>query len=420
MSMDSAHNDKTWPHNRIAANGVVRLVLKALGITFLAFLLSKCLIAPFSASTSAIFSSTEKSDFVLTDLFAQVADNRPVRQYDDRIVVVDIKDAGRESIAETLETLSLCGPGAVGLDVNFADAREDDSRLLAALSMNPGILLPLGADVAAASAETQTTEPGSSDAYETRFTIGEAPFFYGQLPGVVYGIVNYPTKNAKATIREVPVTFPMENGGRLPSFVEAMARKVAPQAAAEALKTGNSREYISFHSREFMVIPYEEVADRAEELTGKVVLVGSCTDASDLHPTPVGEMPGIMIHAHALSTMIDGNWLKPMPEWLDGVVAAVICFLIVLAAIGIKSGVRGMLIRFMQLILAYLAVRIGYGLYVDHNIVCNLSSTLLMIAFGLFAVDIWNGGAALCGMIGKRIKRFRNRYNSNLTCEEQF
>lgn len=418
MSMDSAHNDKTWPHNRIAANGVVRLVLKALGITFLAFLLSKCLIAPFSASTSAIFSSTEKSDFVLTDLFAQVADNRPVREYDDRIVVVDIKDAGRESIAETLETLSLCGPKAVGLDVNFADARDDDSRLLAALAMHPGILLPLGVDVAEAPTGTQTG--GTAGAEEIRFSIGEAPFFYGQLPGVVYGIVNYPTKNAKATIREVPVTFLMEKGERLPSFVEAMAQKVAPQAVAKALKTGNSREYISFHSREFMAIPYEEIADRAEELTGKVVLVGSCTDASDLHPTPVGEMPGIMIHAHALSTMIDGTWLKPMPEYLDGIVAAVICFLIVLAAIGIKSGIRGMLIRFMQLILAYLAVRIGYGLYVDHNIVCNLSSTLLMIAFGLFAVDIWNGGAALCGMIGKRIKRFRNRYNSNLTCEEQF
>lgn len=98
----------------------MRLLATSAAITALAFLLSFVVAAPFSASLSAMFSGPEKTDFMMSDLFVQVADGRPVRQIDDRIVLVDVGQMDRENIARTLEQVALCCPKAVGIDINFA------------------------------------------------------------------------------------------------------------------------------------------------------------------------------------------------------------------------------------------------------------------------------------------------------------
>lgn len=98
----------------------VRLLATSAAITALAFLLSFVVASPFSASLSAMFSGPEKTDFMMSDLFVQVADGRPVRQIDDRIVLIDVGQMDRENIARTLEQVALCCPKAVGIDINFA------------------------------------------------------------------------------------------------------------------------------------------------------------------------------------------------------------------------------------------------------------------------------------------------------------
>ncbi|MDE6792817.1 MAG: hypothetical protein K2J48_07030, partial [Muribaculaceae bacterium] len=118
------------------------LVMKAAGMTALAFVLSWLLTAPFSASTSAIFSSPEKTDFILSDFYAQVADRRPVRNLSDRIVIIDIGRANRDEIAALIGDVGLCAPDAVGVDVNFEEARDDDSNLIAALASVEKIVMP--------------------------------------------------------------------------------------------------------------------------------------------------------------------------------------------------------------------------------------------------------------------------------------
>lgn len=68
--------------------------------TVLGIALSTCLVQPLSMSTSAMFSAPEKRDFEMSDLFAQIADNRPVRKFDDRVVILNIGQNNREAIAE--------------------------------------------------------------------------------------------------------------------------------------------------------------------------------------------------------------------------------------------------------------------------------------------------------------------------------
>lgn len=160
----------------------------------------------------------------------------------------------------------------------------------------------------------------------------------------------------------------------------------------------------------------DEIADRTEELQGKIVIVGSVSDAGDIHPTPVNtRMSGMEIHAHALATLIDGDWpvdiTNPWDKWL----AMLFCFAIVLTSINLDGPRKGLYMRVLQVVCAFLAVRIGYGLFVDHDLLCGLTDTLLMITFGLFAVDVWNGLADIFVSVYKKLKI---SFNKKKTCED--
>lgn len=376
------------------------LILKVLGVTLLAFVLSVGLQAPFTTSTSAIFSSPEKSDFTVSDIYAQIADGRPVRRLEDRIAIVDMGIGGRQEIAEVLEILSLCGPKVVGLDINFEEPKEDDSRLLMALQSVTNLVLPLG-----------VTPEGD------HFRIDDRPFFYEEIPEVTYGIVNIPTATAKSSVREYAVQFPMGKDS-IPSFVTAIAEFYDPSAVEELISRGNKVETTTYHSKQYKIYTPDELADKAEEFTDKIVLIGSMADAVDMHPTPINSyVPGLMIHANALSTLLDREWYTTIPRYADYILAFVMCFLIVLSTVEIKGKIRGFIVRILQVVLAYCAVRVGYSLFIDKHIVCNFSNTLLMIAFGLFAVDIWNGISALISILTNKIKNFKNKRQKNQTCE---
>lgn len=368
------------------------LALKALGVTILAFILSEMLVAPFSASTSSIFSSPQQTDFILSDFYAQVADKRPVRELSNEMVVVDIDRAGREEIAELISLVNMCGPKAVGVDINFEVAHEDDSILLSAVAESPCIVLPLG---------LQQTSGGD-------FEIADKPFFYSDMEGVNYGAANLPGKKAVSSIREFPVSFKMKDGSEQLSFVAVLAQKAAPEAYQHLRERKSNLEAIDYASLEFPIMSIPEVYEHPEALDGKIVLIGAVNEASDMHATPVARsMAGLSIHAHALATVLKGKYYTQLPKWVDYAIAYLLCYIIVMITMGMTSKFRGILLRTVQVSLAYLSIRIGYSLYVDYNIIANFSITFLMVAFGPFAVDIWNGLHATLEVAAAQMGRFK-------------
>lgn len=385
--------------------------LKALGITCIAMLLSIFLVSPFSATTSTFFSSPEQSDFRFSDIFAQFADRRPVRQLDDRIVIVDIGNSNRHDIAEALVKLSLCNPKAIGIDVMFAHPGEDDSDLVNAISLNPGIVMPVDMG------SVKTTGEGGYIFSETaRESLSEpVPEQW-----VVHAAVNLPSssESGRSRIREYVVRFPTDKGGYMPSFPLALAQATNPNAARKLLRMGTDRGIIEYHSREFDIIPSGEIESHIDDITGKTVIVGALNDACDMHATPVNSyMAGTMIHAQALATILDGTWYESAPDWLDYALAILVCYLIVLMCITIKSPIRSILVRILQVLLLYLFVRIGYELYIERRIICNFSHTILMIAFGLFSIDLWNGMWVIIGYAKKKLTNIITR-NTTKQCEE--
>ena len=364
--------------------------------TFLGLLLSLILVDALTLSTTAMFSAPEKRDFQMSDLFAQIADNRPVRKYDDRIVIVNIARGNREDIAEGLSLLSLCGPKAVGIDINFADPTDDDSFLLESLSTLPYAVLPLGV--------SGTKENG-------KFHLIDKPFFYDELEGLHYGVVNLPMTANKGTVREYAIEFPTDEG-TLPSFVSALAEATYPDALQILKSRGKETGVTAYHSREFLTINLDEIEDHAEDFADKIVLVGALEDSGDMHSTPVkSHVAGIMLHASALSTILDGIWFRKVPKYLDYIVAISICFILMMIAYGFKNNFKGITLRLLQGLLAYCVVRIGYSLYVDHNVMLDISFTIMTVTFGFLASDIWNGLETLWQLISKKIDKLDSRIN---------
>lgn len=389
MNDEGSHTGK----RRFYRNSSVILLLKATGITGCAYVLSLFLVSPFTASISTLFSSSDKSDFCMKDLYMQVANNRPIRNVEDNFVILDIGRCNREEIAELLSTLSLCSPRLVAVDVNFEQAGDNDSILIASLLSLPKLILPLG-----------VASRGD------KFTISDRPFFYDSLPNIEYGIINFPSNGKGGTIREYAIDFPMMTGEKLPSLAMAIADEVYPEESRCVRERGESTEIISYHSKEIKIIPYDELIERAEEFTDKIVLVGTTSEASDLYSIPLQKgVSGVQIHGYALSTILHGEYLREMPKTIDTVIAIILCFLMVLGAAGIRGGIRGLVIRIAQLAALYFLVRMGYGLLVDRSTVADFSQSILMITFGLLVVDVWNGVDALIGMILKFIKKKKTK-----------
>ena len=366
-------------HESRSKSDLPKRLLKACGVTLLAFLLSMTLMAPFSTSVSALFSTPEKNDFTITDFYNIVADSRAVSHLDDNIVIVNIDRSDRNEISDIISVATLAGARAIGLDVMFEDEREGDEPLLEAIRQAPIIIQPL--------AMKQTSRADT-------FAVRAASYFY-TVPGAPeshYAAASMPSRYERSMVREMRTFFPADSATAIPSFAVALARVADPEAAERLEARGNDLEMINYHSRRFRTIEPEELLDRADELNGRVVLIGALNEIGDLHQTPVNSsMPGVMIHAHSLATILDGAYMKAFPKSANMLIGCILCFIIVLTHVSLSFGIKGLIIRIMQVIFVWLAVQIGYWFFVEHGVIIDFSYSLLMLAFGLFACDVWNG-----------------------------
>lgn len=405
---DAASEQKPKRWSSLRSRRTWMVLGKTACITALSFLLSTWLVSPFTATTASLFSAPEQNDFRFSDIFVQVADNRPVAQHDDRITVLDIGNANRDEIASTLEILAEGGPRAVGIDLLFADTTEYDAHLVAAIQRLPNVVLPAVVE-----------QRGERQFDLTELSLGNvgapAP------EHVSYGVVNFPTESGSKhpRVRMYAVDFPLTDGGKLNSFAVELAKVAYPQAADRVMARGQEKGITDYASRVFTTVTADELPARLDEIKDKIVIVSALGDAYDMHSTPLFSYhPGAIINAYQLATVLDGVWYTKAPEWLDLTCAVAACFLIVLMCVTIQPKIRALLVRILQVLLLYAAVRIGYSLYIDRHIVCNFSYTILMIAFGLFANDLWNGVTTLTRIGWRKVKALSERHKTPVECEE--
>ncbi len=379
--------------NQLKGEKLGRRLLRASLITVLAYLLSLLFTQPFSFSAGTMLSGADKNDFNLTDFYHIVADARPIRTLDSDIVLVDIAHAEREDIADALAVISEMEPAAVGLDVVFDEERPDDELLLQAMDNLPSLVMAVGVS------ETPG-KPGT-------FMVDDYSYFYPDCRGShLHGVVNFPTKFSGATVRSFRPEFIDASGDTLRSLALALAELAAPESARRIRARGREVELIDYPSRSFTTMSLDEVPDNADKIAGKIVLIGSLAEKEDVHATPINpDMPGVLIHAYAVSTILRGAGYRVVGRAINMAIAFVLCFLLCFTNISFKSPARALWMRIAQLAVLYLIIRVGYYLFVDKQIIIDFSYTLLMLTFGFFALDLWNGMAHYAGKLYKRFKK---------------
>lgn len=372
-------------------------VLKYAGITALAFVLSYFVV--YDLSSVSYFAPMEKmADYSAIDFYQMTADRRFVKQQEEQIVIVQVDSCSRSEIAALINQIDYEEPFAIGIDILFDYKSPEGEALISAINTcESNVVLPLYLRL-------DPEEKGSRIS---------GSYFYDQIERAHYGAVNLAGNSTRSIIREFRPWFVVARD-TIPHFVTALARCIEPQRVAELQKRHNLLETISYSGIRFPVLSPQDVFDGNADLRHKIVLLGTVYDPTDFHITPTEEqMPGVLIHALSLSTVLRSAYLRIVPDWANRIIGVLFCLLF----IGIKEIVNpkdygDLLIRIVQLLLLYLIIVGGYWMFVAWNICFDLTFPFLMITLGLLALDLWNG--ALWGIrkscpIFSRLLRFVKR-----------
>lgn len=371
-----------------------RYILHLTGMVAVAFGLSFFMI--YDLSSVSFLSPMEKAgDFTVSDFYQLVADGRNVHTLEHRVVVVSIDGHSRDGITATLEAVNFCKPRAVGVDLFFNYPQPGDSLLLQALRETPGLVLPciISAD-------------GSTD----------RPYLYDQFPDSLFGAVNLDIGTAQGTVRSFRPFYRTHEGGAVPNFVSLLAQRTSHAAYNRLCERLLSQETIYYPNTDFNIVSADEVLQNASLIEGKTVLIGTIADPQDTHSTSIRvSMPGVLIHAHALATILQGTYVNRPPEWVGWLVAFTLCTLIVaLNSWLVRKEVGALIVRILQFILLYAIAWTGCQLFTSYRIDIDFTRPLLMVSLGLVAVDVWMGVTSLIQMSGKPFKKFKDRFTSHI------
>lgn len=261
------------------------------------------------------------TDISFTDLsFAELKSHRD-NGMDDRIVIVNIGNANRTEIAAVINKVDQSQPKAIGLDVLFLTPKEPigDSVLAKAIAQSPAIVL-----------SNKLEFENDSSGAENYFSHYSNHVGYVNFVGEKQGVIRYfsPFEKWKDSLHF--------------SFAAAVV-KVSDELKLKALqKRSHDLELINY-SREadqYFTIDFKDLLSAKTSQTvfsNKIVLIGfvdnNPANIEDKHFTPLNEkfvgksipdMNGVVIHANIISMILDNNYIKKSPTWLNWFLALLV------------------------------------------------------------------------------------------------
>lgn len=141
---------------------------------------------------------------------------------------------------------------------------------------------------------------------------------------------------------------------------------------------------------DFKSIPaYKILSSPLDELSifkDKLVLVGMTANIThDIHPTPLGLMPGVYINGYSLAMLLAGNLPKVLPYWWNIGIFLIFFFTVGWITFGLKA-------RYSLLILSTFLTAIVlcyFFLQVRHNFVMDIFSLIFLSIVSYAAVEIY-------------------------------
>lgn len=354
-------------------------------------------------SVLSLFSPLEgDSDFQLSDLYTKVADRRPVSQCSDDVVVVATDGCRRSDIVDLIAALETFSPAAIGVDVNFRYPSEDDTRMIEVFDACENLTLPLIL---------------SQDSDGETFLVdeNENSFLTSWLDSERFSVVNLERYTMWGSVRTFRPTYSTPEGV-IPGFALRLAFLADPEKAEVFTSRKHDSEYINYPSRTFEVLEPGDIINEdgslddgvKNSICGRVVILGDLDNSKDVFPVPHKEMmPGVMIHAHCVDTILAGRGIDSMPMWLNIVLSVILCFVFALLHLSVErrldNGVD-FVMRVFQILLMFALYWLGCVLYI-RNYYVDMSLVLLMVVTSALSMDICSGVAQILSQIINRFKK---------------
>ena len=248
--------------------------------------------------------------FSVTDLFFDIQHYGPSVE-SPAIAVVDISDVeDRGDLAVLLERVALCDPACMGVDAIFEGLRSDEEgnvRLVDAVRTYGDKMI-------------FTCKLTDYDRQAGCFTSSVHSFFADSLP------IREGYANLKNNLDNLPVRKLSVQNKLGANTVKSFPAAIVEQFAGRSLENHGEDWLINYRNVGFRVIAPDDIEQEAGFLEGKIVLLGGVREERDAHVSPLGKMPGVMIQAYTVDTLL-GKKVRYLPSWINWILAFVLCFL---------------------------------------------------------------------------------------------
>lgn len=309
------------------------------------------------------------SDIEVSDFYNRIHAGGTSKDLSDEYLIVNIDSVTeRADLAELLGQVAAGAPKAVGLDVIFATPRDPDAdmRLAAQLDMMPYLV--------------------AAQRYSDAEGLPAADMLSAELPDARRGMANLTATRHHGVVREITPFF--GDSLQFPSFAAAMLEITEP-GAYEKLRQRSGDQLIRFADEEYYVAEPAEIMADPQICRDKIVFVATVTEEGDLHQTPLGDdIPGVMIHIHALDMMRHGRYVNPQSHIYNTALGLLACLIMTLLYVYLDAA-QNFVMRTLPIAWMFAILFIGCAAFSYWGIYLNAPMTMLMAALSLFVLDTW-------------------------------
>jgi len=321
------------------------------------------------------------NNYSLSDMYYQIDRHGVQPKTSELITIVDMTEYfDRGDIAEILMKINDMDPQAIGVDIIFEGVRDD------------AVGNELLQDAVKALGDKAVFSMKLKDYDEDKecFTDVTSSFFTDSIV-VNQGYANLPDNMEDRNIRDYTVTQKL-NDSMVYSFPYMIAHLMD-----EEIKPTDKVLHIDYSNVAFPVVKASELDEHEELIAGHVVMLGTMYEERDMHLSPIGKMAGLEMQTYSLKTILERKIITDLPEWLNYVIAFIVCFLVELSlyALGVfttrfkkntiiaffdKSGLLTTILVILWLIginwIGYLVFK-NYGIYINTVLILALVALLM-------------------------------------------
>ncbi len=330
------------------------------------------------------------NDITYAKLSASQLSDKEHSTLDPNIVIINIGHEDREGLAYLIEKTAALEPKVMGLDVVFGGPAEEpskDSLLRSVIQKHKNLVVAYKID------------------WQDKKEFVKLDFFGDVAHIKGYANMIGESDEEKRTIRDYPV-YEKHKKKKYYSFGTTLVKEYNDSAYERLVDRKKKQELLNYsrHTNQYRIVSAEDLlTDRVEPsyIKNKIALLAYISfdpnDVEDKFYSPMNanfvgkstpDMNGIVIHANFISMVLEDNYIKKLPSWVNWLVAVLICWLHMSFFVRyyLENHIWFHLVaKIAQLLSAILFAYLGMLLYDSFNIKLDMKMSLIVI---VMAVDV--------------------------------